>query len=125
MKPSKFEAIKHFFWDPRTRTCMGRTAESWAKLIAFYIVFYTCLIAFWSLLVHFLHLTISEKYPKYQLDDSLIGTNPGLALRPRSPRHSIESALISYREDSEDDYKHWVEDLKNFLEGKLVIYYNS
>lgn len=125
MKPRKFESIKHFFWDPRSKTCMGRTGESWAKLIAFYIVFYSCLVAFWSLLVHFLHMTISEKYPKYQLDESLIGTNPGLALRPRSPRDRIESALISYEIGPNGDFKHWSDDIENFLKEETAANINN
>lgn len=118
MKPSKFEAVKHFFWDPRNKTCMGRTGDSWLKIIAFYIVLYTCLVAFWSLLVQFLHLTISEKYPKYQLEESLIGSNPGLSIRPRSPRERIESALISYHVGENGDFKHWSDDIESFLKDE-------
>lgn len=64
------------------------------------------------------HLTISDKYPKWQLEESLIGTNPGLGVRPQSPRKRVDSALISFMEGPNGDYKHWVDDLSEFLARK-------
>jgi len=118
MKMSKFENFKSFVWDPQTRKCMGRTGESWAKLIAFYITLYTCLAAIWAIYFYLFHLTISDKYPKWQLGESLIGTNPGVGLRPQSPRQRVESALISFKGGQDGDYKHWVDDLNDFLNCK-------
>lgn len=116
MGTSKLEDFKLAIWNPQTRTCLGRTGDSWAKLIAFYIVLYSCLATLWSIYFHLFHLTISDKYPKWQLEESLIGTNPGLGFRPQSPRHRVESALISYREGLDGDFKHWVDDLNEYLE---------
>lgn len=116
MKSANIQEIKLFFWNPQTRKCLGRTGESWLKLIAFYIALYTCLAAIWTIYFYIFHLTISTKYPKWQLDESIIGTNPGVGLRPQSPHQKVESALISYRKGLDGDYQHWVEDLKQFLE---------
>lgn len=99
---------------------MGRSGDSWLKLIGFYIALYSCLAAIWSIYFYIFHLTISEKYPKWQLEESLIGTNPGVGLRPQSPRERVESALISYREGEDGDYEHWVNDLNIFLERKYI-----
>lgn len=118
MSSSRFESFKHFFWNPDTETFLGRTWESWAKLVAFYITLYTCLAGIWSVYFYIFHLTISDRYPKWQLADSLIGTNPGLGMRPQSPSDRVESALISYRQGPDGDYQHWVDDLVEYLEGE-------
>ena len=112
----KFESFKLALWNPQTRKCLGRTGDSWLKLIAFYIALYSCLAAIWSLYYSIFHLTISDKYPKWRLDESIIGTNPGLGMRPSSPRERVESALIKYREGLDGDFKHWVDDLQLFIE---------
>lgn len=127
MKPSKskLEGFKMFFWNPETRKCMGRTGDSWAKLIAFYITLYSCLAAIWSIYFYLFHLTISDKYPKWQLEESLIGSNPGVGVRPQSPRHRVESALISFHEGPEGDYMHWVEDLNEYLQRKFQLIFSS
>lgn len=117
-KTSRFENFKRFVWNPETKKCLGRTGDSWAKLIAFYIALYTCLAAIWSMYFYIFHLTISDKYPKWQLEESLIGTNPGLGVRPQSPRKRVDSALISFMEGPNGDYKHWVDDLSEFLARK-------
>lgn len=116
MKSNKFQEFKRFFWNPQSRTCLGRTGDSWLKLIAFYITLYTCLAAIWSIYFYIFHLTISDKHPKWQLEESLIGSNPGLGLRPQSPRQRVESALISFKQGENGDFKHWVDDLNDFLE---------
>lgn len=117
---SKLDSIKQFFWDPRTRKCMGRTADSWFKIIAFYIALYAILLAVWSLFFCMFQQTISDRYPKWQLDESLIGTNPGLGFRPQNPPSRIDSALISYRTGHNGDYEHWIKDLKNYVESNYL-----
>ena len=112
---SRFASFRLALWNPQTRKCLGRTGDSWLKLIGFYIALYSCLAAIWSLYFAIFRLTISDKYPKWQLEESLIGTNPGLGLRPQSPRERVESALISFRAGPGGDYKHWVDDLAAFL----------
>lgn len=114
-KKSKLDSVKLFFWDPRTKKCMGRTGDSWLKIIAFYIALYVVLAALWSVFFLIFQQTINDRYPKWQLGESLIGTNPGLGFRPQNPPHRIDSALISYRLGVEADYEHWVKDLDNYI----------
>lgn len=118
MKSSKLENFKCFVWNPQTKTCLGRTGYSWLKLIAFYIALYTCLAAIWTIYFYIFHLTITDKHPKWLLEESIIGTNPGLGLRPGSPSHKVESALISFKQDPDGDYQHWVDNLNEFLQSK-------
>lgn len=113
------ESVKLFFWDPRTKKCLGRTGDSWLKIIAFYIALYAILAAVWSLFFLMFQQTISERYPKWQLDESLIGTNPGLGFRPQNPPSRIDSALISYRSGNNGDYQHWINDLNNYFDSKF------
>jgi sodium/potassium-transporting ATPase subunit beta len=60
-------------------------------------------------------LTIRDDGPKYYLDDSVIGTSPGLGYRPMSAEHE-ESNLIWYKAHSQDSHKHWTMALEEFLE---------
>lgn len=115
---SKLESVKLFFWDPRTKKCMGRTGVSWLKIIGFYIALYAILAAVWSLFFYMFQQTISSRYPKWQLDESLIGTNPGVGFRPQNPPSRIDSALITYRLGVEDEQQHWINDLNNYFESK-------
>lgn len=118
-KHNKFEAVKLFFWDPRTGKCMGRTGESWLKIIAFYIALYAILAAVWTLFFYMFQQTINIREPKWQLERSLIGTNPGLGFRPQNPPSRIDSALISFRTGQDGDFEHWVSDLNNYLDTNL------
>lgn len=113
---SKLEAVRLFFWDPRTKTCLGRTGDSWLKIIAFYIALYAILAAVWSMFFYMFQQTISDRYPKWQLEESLIGANPGLGFRPQNPPSRVDSALISYRIGPNGDHEHWIKDLNRYLE---------
>ncbi|KAG9509047.1 hypothetical protein GZH46_02444, partial [Fragariocoptes setiger] len=115
VKLTKSQKFKLFLWNPKTRKCMGRTPLGWAKLVAFYIVLYTSLAAIWIFLFYLFRLTISDKYPKWQLADSIIGMNPGVGYRPQNPRNRVESALIAFRQGTHGDYQQWIESLNNFL----------
>lgn len=99
---------------------MGRTVDSWLKIIAFYIALYAILAAVWSLFFYMFQQTISPRYPKWQLNESLIGVNPGLGFRPKNPISRIDSALISYRTGNDTDIEHWVKDLNYYFESKLL-----
>ena len=96
-----FEAFKYFFWDPEKKQVMGRTGKSWALITIFYLIYYTCLAAFWALMMYIFLLTIDDKAPKWSGADSLIGTSPGLGMRPAQPDNSIDSSMIIFNRDSE------------------------
>ena len=73
------EAVRFFLIDPDNGTILGRTPLSWLKITCFYIIFYSCLAAFSIGMFYVFLQTIPDKSsgPKWQLDASLIGSNPG------------------------------------------------
>lgn len=62
--------------------------------------------------------TLDPNAPKWQLDNSLIGSNPGLGFRPMPPESNVESTLIWYKASDEGNYLHWTRELDKFLEGE-------
>lgn len=63
--------------------------------------------------------TLDPRYPKWKLEESIIGTNPGLGFRPLPPADNVESTLIWYTGSKYDQYKHWTNSLDDFLAGKI------
>ncbi len=99
IKPVEYhgiEAVKMFFWDPGRRAVMGRTPKSWALIILFYVIYYSCLAAFWALMMFIFLSTIDEHAPKWIGEDSLIGTSPGLGIRPNQPDDTLDSSMIIF-----------------------------
>lgn len=61
---------------------------------------------------------ISYDYPKYQLGESLIGTNPGVGFRPQPDQDkNVDSTLIWFNRKDPSDYKFWSEQLKEYVDG--------
>lgn len=85
-----------------------------ARLGLFYVVFYGVLAALCAVCMEGLFATLTTEYPKWQLDESRIGTNPGLAFRP-IPDDSDEVYEISYRSSDLGSTKVWVDLLDKFL----------
>lgn len=113
-KVGKWEGFKTFLWNSETNQFMGRTAGSWAKILLFYLLFYAALIAFFAVMMAVFYQTLDARVPKYQLDSSLIGNNPGLGFRPMPPDSHIESTLIWFKQ-TEGNTKHWTKELDAFL----------
>ncbi|CAB3372161.1 Hypothetical predicted protein [Cloeon dipterum] len=84
------ESIGKFIYDSKTGAFFTRTLSSWAKILLFYCIFYACLAGMSvSLMYCFLHNYIEGSIsPRWTLDESRIGTNPGLGYRPLS--HNTE-----------------------------------
>lgn len=116
-----FDACRYFCYDPTKGTVMGRTGKSWGLITAFYIVYYLCLIAFWSLMMYIFLLTINDDSPKWQTDESLIGSSPGLGLRPAQPSDTIDSSMIIFNKDSKEGSENvpgwglWYNETRTFL----------
>ncbi|PSN37801.1 Sodium/potassium-transporting ATPase subunit beta-2 [Blattella germanica] len=60
--------------------------------------------------------TISNEGPKWYLDESLIGSSPGLGYRPMSEGNE-ESTLIWYNTGVKNNHKNWTKGLDDFLTG--------
>ncbi|XP_030748659.1 sodium/potassium-transporting ATPase subunit beta-2 isoform X1 [Sitophilus oryzae] len=115
-KISKTEALKQFIWNPETKAFMGRTGSSWSKIGLFYLIFYGMLAAMVAICMWVFFQTLNPRIPKWQLERSIIGTNPGLGFRPL-PRNSTESALIWFQGSNKKNYQPWVDSLLEFLDG--------
>lgn len=64
----------------------------------------------------FFMFNINEKIPKRLLDDSLIGTNPGLGFIP-TPENSDQGALIWYQSQNRSTARAWAERVNQALDG--------
>jgi len=97
------EAFQYFLYNPETGEILSRTPLSWAKIIIFYCIYYTCLAAFWIGCLHIFFLTVPEAHPRWTLDASIIGSNPGVGLRPSSADERIDSSIFALEVGSTDN----------------------
>lgn len=114
-KLGKWEGFRTFLWNSETSQFLGRTGSSWAKILLFYVLFYASLTGFFFAMLAIFYQTIDLNIPKWQLDESLIGSNPGLGFRPMPPDENVESTLIWYK-DREENWKAWTNQLDKFLQ---------
>ncbi|KAK2576028.1 hypothetical protein KPH14_007380 [Odynerus spinipes] len=115
-KLGKWEGFRIFLWNSETGQFLGRTGASWAKILLFYVLFYAVLCGFFAAMLAVFYQTLDPKQPKWQLNSSLIGTNPGLGFRPMPPESNVESTLIWYKASDEGNFLHWTKELDAFLE---------
>ncbi|XP_075212357.1 sodium/potassium-transporting ATPase subunit beta-2-like [Lycorma delicatula] len=109
--------FKKFLFNPETGAFLGRTGSNWGKLSAFYIIFYCCLATLFAILLWLFFLTLDPRIPKWKLDQSLIGTNPGLGYRPMPDSKNVLSSLIWYKGTNEEDFKYWKDSIEEFLDA--------
>lgn len=88
-----------------------------AQLGLFYLLFYIVLGALFTICMQALLSTLTHEHPKWQLDASLIGTNPGLGFRPIS-NNTEQGSLIWYRPREPASVQVWTTLLDEFLHGK-------
>lgn len=118
MPPKPHQSLKDFIWNSDEKKFLGRTGTSWLKIGLFYVIFYACLLAFWSLCLVIFLQTVNYREPKWiTTTGSLIGSNPGLGFRPRPPAKSIESTLIWFNQGKGENWDHWVRELTNVTES--------
>jgi len=98
-----WEAVKWFFYDKNTGAIMGRTCKSWALISAFYLVYYTCLIIFWALMLIVFFQTLDYKTPRWTESSSLIGRSPALGVRPGQTDKLLDSSIILYNQGVKED----------------------
>lgn len=118
------EAVKWFLYDKEKGAIMGRTPKSWALITLFYIIYYTCLAAFWALMLIIFFQTIDDNEPRWIAGDSLIGTSPAMGVRPAQTDAKIDSSMIIFHSDMVKDSKDgkklgwegWYNRTKDFLD---------
>lgn len=100
IRPKEYKGmagITHFLHDPDAGTFCSRTPKSWFLITVFYLIYYTCLAGFWTGMMVIFLTTVSYEHPKWTLDGSIIGTNPGLGLRPGQNDENVGSAMFLLR----------------------------
>ncbi|XP_061378556.1 sodium/potassium-transporting ATPase subunit beta-2-like [Danaus plexippus] len=108
------QTICNFLYNEQTGAILGRTPDSWGKIILFYVIFYAVLIALFAVcLATFLQHFINPRVPRLQQEQGSIGSSPGLGFRPLPP--DVRSTLIWYKGTGEESYKYWEDELKEFL----------
>ncbi|XP_014608857.1 sodium/potassium-transporting ATPase subunit beta-2-like [Polistes fuscatus] len=115
-KLGKWEGFRLFLYNSETGQFLGRTGASWAKILLFYVLFYAVLCGFFVAMLAVFYQTLDPEAPKWQLNSSLIGTNPGLGFRPMPPESNVESTLIWYKASDEGNFLHWTKELDAFLQ---------
>lgn len=110
-----WEAFCKGLYNSEKHTVLGRTKESWVKILGFYCIFYLCLAILFGTCLQLLFFTLEEREPKYKLDRSLIGTNPGLAIRPTSEDDGKDVNFIYFNGKNESQANVWIKKLDDFL----------
>lgn len=98
---------------------LGRTPTNWGSLFLFYAVFYIVLSAMFAICMQGLFATLSSVEPKWQLDSSRIGSNPGLGFRPISDNLE-HGSLIWFEGKNKNQTAHWAELIEGFLEPYIT-----
>lgn len=90
------EKYTHILYDPKNGTILTRTPKSWALIILFYCVYYSCLAAFWiACMTIFLKIQINPDEPTWKLEKSIIGRNPGIGVRPSQTDGKVDSGIFA------------------------------
>lgn len=92
--------------------------HSTGRILLFYLIFYAALSAFFMAMWFIFASTLIDGRPKYELEDSIIGNNPGLGFRPMPPESNVESTLIWYQKHNPENSGYWVNETRDFLKGE-------
>lgn len=93
-----------------------------AKILLFYVAFYAVLAGFFAAMLAVFWQTLDQNKPKWQLDDGLIGSNPGLGFRPMPPESNVESTLVWFEASNEKNTEYWIGALDEFLLSKFWVF---
>jgi len=118
-----FDKIKYLIYNNETGEVFTRTPKSWALITIFYIIYYTCLAAFWAamLMIFFTTLDLEEGgRPKWAPDikeNVIIGTSPGVGLRPTQTEDLVDSSIIAFSAKADDEEMNgYIGRAKDFLD---------
>lgn len=90
----------------------GRNCASWAKLSAFFIIYYSCLAGFFAAMMFGFFQTLDETRPTMSGMMCPMKGNPGMGFRPQE---HYESTLIQFNTKSVNSYKDKVADIISYL----------
>jgi len=97
-----WEAVRYFVHNPETGAFFSRTPKSWFLITLFYLVYYSCLAGFWYGMLQVFFLSLNEDTPKWMKEESIIGVNPGMGVRPRQADPRIDSSMFRFAGDFKD-----------------------
>lgn len=109
--------FKTFVWNSAKKEFCGRSGQSWLKIGVFYVIFYLLLAGFWTVMLLVFYQTLDYYQPKWKLEYSRIGANPGLGFRPLPHPDNVDSTLIWFTHGSAREWDYWVDSLAKFLEA--------
>ncbi|KAI5745416.1 hypothetical protein M8J76_010845 [Diaphorina citri] len=112
---TKWQNFKLCIYNPQIGEVFGRTPKSWGGIFLFYVIFYSILACLFAICMYVLMSTLTDEYPKLQLDESIIGVNPGLGFRPMSSDPEAAS-LIRYKINNTQSASMWTKEIDNYLE---------
>ena len=123
-----FGKARKFVWDEKRGLFLGRNESSWAKLIFFYFVFYTCLFGFLVALMMLISYpviddnvpllgqgpTAEKNCPFLGLDkcQNAITVNPGMGFRPMP---DYRTTLVRFEQGKPSSYKPFTDHLQSFM----------
>ncbi|XP_065202185.1 sodium/potassium-transporting ATPase subunit beta-1-like isoform X2 [Planococcus citri] len=113
------QKILNFIYDPQTHAFMGRTAKSWGGILLFYAIFYSILALLFAICMKVLLSTLNDSYPKWQLDESLLGSNPGLGFRPQTEDPETAS-VIWFNNTDQNNIDTWIKLLDDFFKAEYM-----
>ncbi|KAM3728898.1 putative sodium/potassium-transporting ATPase subunit [Dirofilaria immitis] len=108
------QTFSKFLFNKDKGTCLGRTAKSWVQILAFYLVFYSLLIAFWIGCLAIFLSTLDDKIPRYYGKGTIIGVNPGVGYQPWL-LDDPDSTLIRFNIHDKSSYQKYVDTLDKYL----------
>ncbi|XP_061402034.1 sodium/potassium-transporting ATPase subunit beta-1 [Musca vetustissima] len=114
--PKEKQSFGQFLHNSKDGTYLGRTPKSWAQLLTFYSIFYVVLAGLFAICMQGLFSSLDENAPKWKLDKSLIGTNPGLGFRPISD-DTQRGSVIQFDTKIAAEKQYWIDLLNNFMQS--------
>ncbi|XP_015189132.1 PREDICTED: sodium/potassium-transporting ATPase subunit beta-2-like [Polistes dominula] len=111
---TRWEILRDGIYNSVEGTYCGHPPKKWAYTAIFYTCFFSCLALLFAICMKGLLATLSTEKPKWILDSSIIGTNPGLGFRPMS-ENPDERSLIWYTASNATEVKKWTKLLDKFL----------
>jgi len=92
-----WERVRYFLHNPDTGAFCSRTPKSWFLIFLFYCIYYSCLAGFWYGMLQIFFLTLNDDTPKWMKEESIIGINPGMGVRPRQADSRIDSSMYFFK----------------------------